>query len=171
MKKIFMTVLIAAALVACNNKAKNAEQAEETAVQTESATGTESGGVEGSAEGAEGTIKAGGATAAPQTTAKAPVNDPQVTAKMHEEAKAKCKYVPTGDIEKDAQAMVDKQLDLATKSAEGKDVKEENMEATGMLLKLGEYYSQKNQQDEFQKVLSQKLAEGIKKLKMEKLGS
>ncbi len=169
MKKIFMTVLIAAALVACNDKAKNAEQAEETAVKTENTAGTEKVGDDGAAAG---TVQAGGnAAAAPQAAPKAPVNDPQVTAKMHEEAKAKCKYVPTGDIEKDAQAMVDKQLDLATKSAEGKDVKEENMEATGMLLKLGEYYSQKNQQDEFQKVLSQKLAEGIKKLKMEKLGS
>lgn len=78
-------------------------------------------------------------------------------------------YTPTGDINKDAQALVDKQLELALLEADGKSNETLKKEVTFMLIKLGEYYSNNNKQEEFQQALGEKMKEGINRIKKEGL--
>lgn len=149
MKKVLLTVLVAASLVACNEKPQKVEDA--TVVEAQAA-GDNAG------EAADPT------TEATQKQAEEAYNNLQ-------EAAAHTSFTPTGDMEKDAETLVKLQLDLAAKSADGEDTQAEAKDVTGAIVKAGKYYTEKGTDAQFQKILSEKLAEGIKKLKMEKLGS
>lgn len=163
MKKLLLTVLVAAALVSCNEKKNNqvSDQTVQTTEQSAEAAEQQAG------DGAE-SVTAGGVV--PGTT-QATTDDPAKLAKDLEEAKAKCNYVPTGNIEKDAQDFVDMQLELAAKDIDGKATKAETDRVTAVMYILGEYYTNKGKVDEFKAVLGKKMAEGVKKLQMEKIGS
>lgn len=150
MKKYFLTVLVAATLMACNEKPQRAVDGTIEDNSVENVVATDSSSAETPAGDAEASV--------------------DLTQKMKDVAE-KCSYVPTGDINKDAEALVQKQLDLALKDSEGEATEAEKDEISGMLVKLGEFYSKTGQQDEFQKILGEKMREGIKKLKMDKLGS
>jgi len=154
MKKYLLTVLVMAALVACNEKPQKVVDGtiEDSAV--ENVTVQDSAVVEN--------VDANDINAA---------KNAEEAMKSMKEAAEKCSYVPTGDIEKDAEALVEKQLALALKDANGEDAAAEKQEVSGMLIKLGDFYSKLGKQDEFQKVLGEKMRVGIKKLKMEQLGS
>lgn len=145
MKKYLFTTMVAAALMACNNTAEtNAPVADSTATTTE---------------------QTAPATGNDEVTPEDAVNNTRAA------MAASSDYTPTGNVAQDAQAMVDAQLEIAMKEVDGTLTEEEKNKVTGMLLKLGEYYTKAGKQDEFQQVLGQKLAESMKKLKMEKLGS
>lgn len=150
MKKYFLTVLVAASLMACNEKPQKV--------------------VDGTIEDNKVENVGDSATNAGNNDA-AGVQDAEQAINKMKEAAEKCSYVPTGDINKDAQALVEKQLALALKDSNGEATEAEKEEISGMLVKLGEFYSKTGKQDEFQKVLGEKMKEGIKKLKKEQLGS
>lgn len=145
MKKYLFTAMVAAALMACNNTAET-----NTPVVDSTATTTEQD--------------------APATNDNG-VAQEEAVKNTREALAASSDYTPTGNVAQDAQAMVDAQLEIAIKEVDGTLTEEEKNKVTGMLLKLGEYYTKAGKQDEFQQVLGQKLAEAMKKLKMEKLGS
>ncbi|MCQ2288894.1 MAG: hypothetical protein MJZ74_07320 [Muribaculaceae bacterium] len=184
MKKLLLTVLVATALVACNEKAQKVTDATETPLplNTEEAAPkndtlvTEEAGTNGRGEiaapqngenplpaGVE-TVDATGDKAVKTNQAANTQEEMKRLAKRQEEVKSKCTYEPTGDMDKDAQVMVDMQLALAQKATDGKASDAENMQVEGALLVLGDYYGQKGQKDEFAKVLSQKMREGVQKL-------
>lgn len=139
-------MLVAIAFVACNEKPQHV--AEETPEATVEA-------VAGAQTQADSAIK----TATERT--------PEEVVKSIEDAKAKCNFVPSGDIDKDAQDFVDMQLALAVKAADGKDTQEENDRVTAIMHILGEYYTNKGRQAEFQAKLGLKLQEGMAKIKQE----
>lgn len=145
MKKIFISLLMAGLLVACNEK-KPTETTD--AVVTDSP---------------EKVAETNDSVTTLQEAAEAVNKIKEITAKSN--------FTPTGDMYKDAETIVAAQIKLAEKEVDGNVSQKETEEVTAMLLKLGEYYSKQGKQNEFQQILGQKMAEAIKKLKMEKLGS
>ena len=145
MKKYFFTLVVATALFACNNTTATTANPDQPAEAQEEVANVVTG-----------------------DEAK-PEEDP--VAELKQQMDASSDFTPSGDINRDAQAIVDAQLDIALKEVDGTLTKEERDKVSGMLIKLGQYYTKAGKQDEFQQVLGQKLAEAMKKLKMEKLGS
>ena len=81
------------------------------------------------------------------------------------ESAEKTDFVPTGDIEKDAQAIVDMQLRLAEHETDGNATQAERDNVTGALVKAGQHYSTQGQQEEFQKALGEKMKQLIEKMR------
>lgn len=139
MKKIVLSMLVAMAMVACNEKSQQAEAVVEDQTVQQDTTGVK--------------------TSVERT--------PEEVVKAIDEIKAKSDFVPSGDIDKDAQDFVDMQLALAVMAADGKDTQEENDKVTAVMHILGEYYTNKGRQAEFQAKLGQKLQAGMAKIQRE----
>lgn len=153
MKKILLSILVVCALTACDNKDKALQDSVKEAVAQSEAAAAATSDVASDDDVHVGT-----------TLTQVPTS-PEEAAKKVEKLKAECDYVPSGDIEKDAQDFVDMQLALAQKAADGKDTPAENDRVTAVMHILGEYYRNKGRQDEFQMLLGIKLQAGLEKLK------
>ncbi len=162
MKKYIITLLAVCALVACNDKKPAVVDGN-----------IESPAIEAAAPGdtsQPAVVVDNNTQAMPAQQAQPQQQDQQAqqaqqALKAMNEAAAQSTYEPTGDINRDAQALVDKQLEMATRESNGENVDKLKLEVTGMMYKLNNYYTSKGKADEFKKAMGQKLGEGINKLR------